>query len=640
MPQARRGTKKFDGLHMGVSYGVHQDDRMRDARNVFTKEKILETRHGVSRYNSTAFSTDPNSITYFEDNSENRYLVVKEGTNLYSASENSTHTAIKTGLTSGIKHRAVSYNGRHFIFAGADGLFAWDGTSFGPVGVAPPSAPTVAVSGSGNTLTASDYQVRTTHYSSAFGFESNGGTASSTVTVGSGQQIDVSGIDTSSDNVFVDKTRIYLKDVTNDSVWQFIAEISIATATHTIDDDPTSSRVPPTRNAQPIAGGGSFGVMFGQKLCYAGNSNFPSEVFVSEAQIPDGFSDEFGSDKTIGTAGNGPITGLGVGFYNQDNLSQYLAIFKRNSIEVYSELGGQVDQGTISSDIGCVSHDTIQTLPDGDIVFMSAQGWHMISNGRLKRYGGDNEKASYDIAKDDLTDIFTRDGFTYEIARNNFSNFFSVYYPTLRHYMTFISEGANNSISKCYNYEMDIRGFRPFDFQVTVKGATVGQDSSGRDVVYMVGQGGYIYKYSIAETVGTDVDKDGNDVAIPAFAQLYWMSHSDLDATSNFGSFIIRGRAQSNPITVKCWLDYDLTEPTDKSYDLSAEQTGFILDVDLLDVGILGEGIDRKIVRGYGEILRTGQSLLLGFYKTQAGESMGIVEAQLDYSKNGNIAGS
>lgn len=638
MPQARRGTKKFNSLNMGVSYKVQNDDRMRDARNVCTIQDRLETRHGISRHNDTAFAASPDSITYFKDNSENRYLVVKDGTTLYSAKASGAHTSIKTGLTDGNKHRGVSYNGRHIIASGSDGLFSWDGATFSPLGVAPPSAPSVAASGSGNTLTASDYQVRTTHYSSTYGFESNGGTTSSTQTVASGEQIDVTGMDTSTTNLFIDKTRIYLKDITNNSAWIFVAEVALATTSYTIDENPTSSITAPERNAAPIAGGAKYLVMFGQHLAYAGNSTFPGEVFISEAQLPDCFSDGFGTDKTVGTAGNGPISGLGVGFFQGDNLSPFMAIFKRSSIEIYSEINGTVQQGTISSEVGCISHDTIQTLDDGSIVFMSSRGWSRIVDGRLDRYRVDDKKETYDIARDDLTDAFVKSGYTYEISRTNFSNFFSIYYPTLRHYMTFISEGANTTINKCYNYELDIEGFRPYDFQVSFTGGCIGEDSSGRDVVYLVGQGGYIYSHSIAETVGTDVDKDGNDVAIPAFAQLYWMAHSDLDATSNFGVFIIRGTAQANPITVKCWVDYDLTTPTDKSYDMSADETGFILDVDQLDVGILGEGLSRKIVRGRGSILVTGQSLLLGFYKTQAGESMGIIEAQLDYSKNGNTA--
>lgn len=628
MPLRLRASKKFRNFNMPVSYKVGAENRLKDARNVYSNQDVLETRHGISRWNSTAFSAAPQSISYYKDDSGNRKLIVKDGSTLYNAQGTGAHSSIKTGLTDSAKHRAITYKGRHIIVSESDGFFQYDGTTFTQLGQAGPSAPTLAASGSGNTLTASDYQVATTFYDSATGFESNIGTASSTVTVGSGQRIDVTGIASSADNAFIDKVRVYLKDITNDGDWIFWDEISLGTTTETIDSDPTSAIVAPETNGEPPStGGAKYIVLFGNRVALLGNATFPSDVYLSEEFLAEAY-DRSQTDKTFNMAGNGPITGGGAGYYNDGNQSPYLCVFKERSIIIYTEISGSPQIIQISNEIGCISHDTIKTI-NGDVFFMSHKGWHVISNGQLVRTKDDSNS----IDNGDIEDIFTRSGFEFELNKNDFSDYFSVYYPTLNQYMTFVSEGSNANIYKSYNYEFGIGGFRPYDFQVYFTGAVLADDGAGDDVIYLVGENGYIYSHSINETVGTDVDRDGNSVAIPAFIQLYWVRGDDLDANYNFGPFVLRALNQANPVTVKVWVDYIQQNVTDISYDFSTNAAGFVLDVSQLDIGVLGDG--RDIVRYVGEILKSSQSLLLGIYKEQMGESMAILEGQIDYSKNG-----
>jgi hypothetical protein len=199
--------------------------------------------------------------------------------------------------------------------------------------------------------------------------------------------------------------------------------------------------------------------------------------------------------------------------------------------------------------------------------------------------------------------------------------------------MTFISEGANTNISKCYNYEFGINGFRPYDFPTIMYSATLAEDSTGEDVVLIGGKNGFIFQHSVKEARSDTLD-DNTTQAIDAFALMFWIAGDDLDATLNYGQFTLRALEGDTPITVKCFLDYEKDAPIDKSYDFSKDATGFILDVSKLDIGTLSNG--RTIVRSRGGIYKTAQSLLIGFYQNTIDTNMNLIEGQLDTSKNGN----
>lgn len=613
---------------MPVSYKINVKDRFIDASNVVTIQDILETRNGISRFNAVAFSAAPQSVSYFMDNTGNSYIITKDGENLYKTNATGSHDLLKSGLNASTKHRAVTFNNRHIISIEGDGLYSYDGTIFSQLGQAAPAAASVAASGSGNTLPASDYQVAYTFYSSQLGFESNRGSASATVTVASAEQIDISGIAATADNAFIDTVRIYLKNVTTDTDWLFVKEFSLGQTTATITEEITSALTAPTTNAPPLSGGGKFLAAYGQELAYAGNLNFPSDVFFSEAFLPDAY-DDTATASTINIAGNGPITGLGVGYFSGDNQNPYLVAFKRGHIELYTEASGTPQQVIISTELGCISGSTIRVI-NGDVFFMSLNGWHVIKDGKMAKTGDNNNS----IDRGDIEDIFKQSGQSFEINKTNSEEFFSVYYPTLQQYMTFVSEGISEFITKSYNFEFEIGGFRPYDFEVYFTGGCLGQDATGEDIVYLCGEGGYIYQHSIKETVGTDINAAGNDIAIDAFANLFWQNGEDMDASYNFGPMILRGITQENPVTVKHYLNYSRQGVENQSYDFSEPDGGFILDVSILDEGVLTDG--RTIVRYVGEILRSAESLLLGFHKSQQGESMSLIEGQLDVQKNGN----
>jgi len=630
MPLLKRGLNSWRFSDLPVSYKVNPKNRSTDARNVLSNQGVLETRPGYTRFNDTTIEEgrDVTSLSAFKDLSDNLLTIAKVNTSLYKVPTSGASTAIKTGLTVSKKHRAVTFRDRHLIVVEGDGVFQWDGTTFGALGQAGGSAPTVGSSGAGNTLTAADYKVAYTFHSTTTGFESNLSTASALVTVASGEQIDISGMDTSVGNFTIDKKRIYLKDITNNSAWIFWDEIDLGDAADTIDDDPLSTDTAPTTNGTPPADA-KFIVTFGKSIALAGVSANPSDVFISEPYIPDAF-DNSRTSKTIKASGKGPVTGLGVGFYDNDNLRPFLCIFKRNSVEVYSEIGGIKDLGPASTSIGCIGHDTI-VEEAGIVKFMSTTGWYEIANGQLRKRKVKGRVVPAEIADGDLIDIFTRPGYVYELNKTNYSNFFSVFFPGFKgNYMTFISEGVSTTLSKCYNYEFDVGGFRPLEFALNFFDAVHAELSTGEDAVLLAGANGFIYKYSMAEDKH-DVDIDNDSVDIDAFFDMFWFTGQDFESSYNFGSHIVRAVEGDDDITVNAHLDYAQNTSTSSSFSRTAD--GFQLGVSKLDEGVLTDG--RRVTRNISEILRTGQSLLLKYSQSATDANMSLIEGQVHVSKNG-----
>lgn len=656
MPQRLKQTFQFKNLNLPVSYNSQVKNKMRDARNVFTNRDRLDTRHGVSRLNNFAAGayafflddskldlnkldsgnfvsdesvlSDIKSVTFFKKTDNTSYYIVKAGSSLYSINNSDVHQFLVNGLDTDLKHRAITMTDRHIIAIGTDGLYSYDGTIFSSLGQdSSDTAVTVAASGSGNTLTASDYQVAFTYYASSIGFESNLSVASSTVTVTSGEQIDVSAIPTTASNSLIDKKRIYVKDVTNEGAWLFWSEINLSVTTETIDEDPTSSQTPPTKNARPLGANAKFIEKFGNKAVIAGINGYESDILFSEEYLPDAFDDS--STRIVFKAnGNGPITGIKVGYYTQDNLSPYLCVFKKKNIDVYSSIGGSVSYSTISTTTGAINQDTIQEI-NGDIYFMSESGFHIISNGRL--YEKNNQAVK--LSDSDIDSIFTENGFTYELNKTDFDNFFSVYYQSLNQYMTFVSESGTTLINKSYNYEFDIQGFRPYEFYLNYFCACIGEDALGNEIVVLGGKNGRFYKHGIPVDK-YDVDLSNTATNISAYAQLFWLEHEDFDSTLNFGGMIIKALTSANDITVNCWLNYHLSELYGKAYSFNDSEGSFILDESYLDQDFLSDG--RTIVKTLSSgIYKTAKSLLVGFYQEGQNKNLGILSCQIDASKNG-----
>lgn len=632
-----RASKKMRSFDVPVSYRIGESrDRLRDALNVFSNQGRLETRFGRSVYNPTALSGPAISISYFKHANGTRYLIAKTGTTLVSVSNSGAHTTLKTGLSSTTKHRGITWargaSSRHIIAIEGDGLFQFDGTTFTALGQDGPVAPVLATAS--GSLPNATYVVYLTYYSSVTGFESNPGAASVSITTSS-QGLGVSSIPVTATNATIDKVRIYLKNIAIADDPIYAGEISLGVTTFAISSLPVSTDSYPLANAKPLSGGGKFLTEFNRRLVYAGNSSFRNDVFFSEPDIPDAFNDGTADDRLIlYPIYDGEVTGIATGLYNNTVLDPYLVIFKYRSIHIYSEIGGEGKLIPISKDVGCVSHDTIQVI-NGDVYFLSTQGWRWIVNGNLaqKTETGTAKKTVLSLGNGDIDDVFTSPGYAYEINKSRMSDAFSVYYATLDQYMTWVAEGAENDFNKTYVYEYKVGGFKPYQFKTPATCACIGEDTNGKEVVFMGDANGRIYVHSTDEARSDD-DENGDDSDIVSFALLAWFDGDDYDSTFNFRELLLKRIAGAGGLEVRAWLNYSLDE-VGNTYIYENAQAGFVLDTSKLDEDEFGND-SRTVITGRADINLCAENILIGFYQTGQGKNIGLIGSQLDFNSNGN----
>jgi hypothetical protein len=632
MPLQGKNAKLYRSFDFGVSYRIGENrDRFKDALNVFSNQGRLETRFGRSLYNSTLLSGPILSLSFFKTSSGVKYVLAKVGTTLYSVATSGASTAIKTGLSAGTKHRGITWSrgasSRHIISIEGDGLFQWNGTTFTQLGQDPPVGHTVATTT--GTLTDGTYKVHLTYYSSTTGFESNSSASSEIATTADGILVD--NIPTTAANATIDKIRIYLEDVNGADDPAFVAEIALGNTSYSITQDPTSAETRPLSNAKPLSGGGKYLTEYNGRLVYAGNSSFKNDVFFSEQDLPDAFNDGNGPDRLVHYAkGNGTITGLATGLYSNSVLDPYLVVFKERSLEIISGIADEQRAVPISHQIGCVSHETIQ-VKNGDVYFLSDNGWRVISNGRLLT---DQQNNPITLGLGDVDDIFRQPGFTYELNKAQASNAFSVYYSTLDQYLTWIPEGGSTDVSKTYAYEFRNGGFKPYTFFTPSTAACIGEDADGAEVVFMSDANGAIYTHSIKETVASDEDSTGTAQNVNAYALLPWLEGNDYDSSWSWRNIIIKRVAGSGNLLLRAFVNYSTDEAIDPiTYE--STDSGFILDVSQLDVDSLQEA-GRTIEKLGADINRNGESLTIGFYQNEIGSSIALISAQIESNKNGN----
>jgi hypothetical protein len=643
MTLKRRQVKKFPNFDLGVSYKVNEAGlKLRDAVNAFSVQGRLETRYGRSRFNDTSLGGPVLSLSFFQHADGAKYRIAKVGGTLFAVSSTGAHTTLKTGLSSTTKHRGITWargsTSRHIIAIEGDGLFQFNGTTFSELGQNGPAAPTVNTAA--GTLTAGTYLVYLTFYSSQTGFETNAGPASSPITVSGSQGIGLSVIPTTASNATIDKVRIYLKNNASADDAVYAGEVSLGTTTFEIDDNPVSTESYPVSNAKPLAGGGKFLTEFNRKLVYAGNGTFRNDVFISEEDLPDAFNDGTGPDRNIlSPIYDGSISGIARGLFNNTVLQPYLAIFKERSIHIYSEIGG-VENATlvpISSEIGCVSHDTI-SVKNGNIHFLSSTGWMTIVDGRLQMNRLQNPDGSITekvktLGDDDISDVFTSPGYAYEINKSRLSDAFSVYYPTLDQYMTWVAEGGANEFSKTYVYEFKVGGFKPYQFFSPSTCACIGVDANGKEVIYMADADGFLYSHSTQEP-RSDHDKNGVEQIIPAFAMLTWLDGDDFNSSYKWRDLIIKRVGGTGNLEARAFVNYSLDQIAE-TYLFETETSGFVLDVSKLDEDELKEG-GRMLETSKIDINKCGENLLIGFYQNALGSNLALASAQIEFNRNGN----
>ena len=207
MPLSQRAQKNWQTFSVPVSFRVSEGrKRLKDASNVFSNQGRLETRNGMSRYNTIGLGGKIISSSFFKKTDGTKILIAKVGDTLYRVSQTGSHTSIKTGLSVETKHRGITLNNRHVISIEEDGLFSYDGAVFSQLGQSIPTAPTLSATAGG--LTDSEYEVAITFYASGIGFETNRSSDSNNITTTS-QGLSLTAIPTTADNGFIDKVRVY-----------------------------------------------------------------------------------------------------------------------------------------------------------------------------------------------------------------------------------------------------------------------------------------------------------------------------------------------------------------------------------------------------------------------------------------------
>jgi hypothetical protein len=633
MTVRKHALKAYKHLSVPVSYKVLDDDFLLDARNVFDNKGITETRYGIKRYNTTSLNGAILSLSYFKHSNGTGYKLAKVGTVLYSVAASGAATAIKTGLSATTKHRAVTLNDRHIIAIEADGLFSFDGTIFTALGQVPPTTATAAVSAGGTLTPSINYQVGLTFYSSITGFESNVYQLTYVTTTAANKQIDISAIPATATNATIDKVRVYLKnmgtEVLSANAYLFVTELALGTTTYTITTPTISTIVPPTKNAPPLSGGAKYIALFGKKIAIAGNATYPSEVFISEEYLPDAFDGLAASQVVLQASGQGPITGIEVGFYDQQFLNPYLVLFKKTTTTIYSELNRIPSLVTLDGHVGCISHDTIK-IRNGSVAFMGTDGWYLITNGAfVKEQNGTPAR----LGGGAIDDVFSRKGWTNEVNIPQSASFFSAYYSSDAHYMTFVSEGASTEIKKAYVYEERIGGFRVFDFTSKLTCATEAEDDNGYQTIMIGDTTGTIFTYS-SRNSRSDEDYNGTAQSIPALVLLPYLRPGEDASTYNFRTLAVRALASTSPITVKTFPSFSLTAFDSFQYDFPNTGTGFILDSSQLDVDAFGD--ERTPVTYMADINSTGETIMIGFYQDVVDANISLISAQITFNKNGN----
>lgn len=625
MTLKRKNLVTYKKLNTGISYRLI-DDKLYDAQNVYNNNDITETRFGIKRFNTTSLGASVLSTSFFKSDDSTRYLLAKVGTVLYRVNASGAATSIKTGLTSTTKHVGITLDNRHIVAIESDGLFSYDGTTFTQLGQAAPTTGSVAIVAGGSLVGTNNYQVAITFYASGIGFETNA-YESSIIATTADRTVRVSSIPATADNALIDKVRIYLKDVTAAGSYLFVTEQNLGTTTYDITAVPTSTQTPPTKHGEVQAGGGKYLTTFGKRIAYTGNDTYRSDVFISEEYLPDAYDDTTTS-RTLSVEGQGPITGIASGTFSDSILDPYLVIFKKTSCTIYSELGGFPRQSLLDPHIGCISHNTIKVV-NGIIYFMSENGWYRIYNGVLVK---DDKNDPVPLGEGGIDDIFTRTGWEKELNKSLFSSFFSCVYSTHRQYWTFITEGSNSSFNKAYVYERDVQGFRTFYFNTAMTSACEGEDANGNQVVFLSDTTGTIFTYSVENELH-DEDKDGNSQIIAAFILLPFVINEDIYSTYNYRFLTVRAIASSNVVSGKIFSNFNFSDRIDDTLTFTDPSSGFILDTDALDVGILGE--ERTVVTATIDINRTAETIMVGFYQSILDANMALISAQIQYNKNG-----
>ena len=631
----------------GLSYRLDEKaPSFRVAKNIMINQARIEKRYGFKPLgDSPPAFPGFDGLSFFKNSKGDKVYLSKSGPNFIGlATDGLSVVSYPFTITKAGKFRSVTGIDR-LIIADPNGLFQFNGTSINPMGARQPNTPTLAAIAGTSSLDAGDYYVQLTLYSSQTGYESNPSSATSPLAVSSGQFIQVSNIDITSTDSFgntnstIDKVRIYLKRSTQVN-YLFVGEIPLGTTTFNISANATSSQVPPVGNDLPPSGGVKYLANFNKKLVIAGIEQYPNEVWFSNQ---DDFESFDSGGQRLAIPGDGPVTAIAVGLYNNTVLDPYLVIFKKNKTFIYSEIGDIQKLVEINTNIGCASHDTI-VVRNGDVYFLSSYGWYAISNGKIV----EKDNQPYQLGGYLIGDIFESKDFDLKINRNQMENFYSVYFHTQDLYITYVCDNGSNLFNKAYVYHFGKDFFTTWEFPIDFQCSVIGEGIDSQEVILAANkiitssvnpQPNVIYQFNKDNDYQDSyyIEDDfaaPHDFPIAANAVINWRDTKDYDASSNYRELLIKAPRGQEDINVSAWVNYTYSFEKTDSMSFPDPDANFTLDQSQLDVGILGEG--REIVTSRADLNLCGESILIGFSQNTIGANMIICSAQLNISRNGN----
>ena len=115
-------------------------------------------------------------------------------------------------------------------------------------------------------------------------------------------------------------------------------------------------------------------------------------------------------------------------------------------------------------------------------------------------------------------------------------------------------------------------------------------------------------------------------------ASLIWLQGDDFDATYNFRSLITRGISNDELITLTTYTDYSKDYSIELDIDFTQDAARF--DDDYFDDARFADS--NAIIIWAVDINRCDQNLFLKFEQNEENTNIGLVQMQLDFSKNGN----
>lgn len=671
MTKARRVSVSWNRFEFPVSWNINPSQQtFLDCLNVISKDGVLRSRPGLRRLQGYRFGPGVNSISFFEKaQTGRRYIFAVVGTSLKMLEYGSEIvTTLLEDIPEGSRHEAEDYGDRHIIGIENKGLYIFDGDLFFRAGNQPPVPKAKYTVGAGN-LSSAVFNLVYTFYSSKTGYESAPSDPivfDFTLLMNKSIYIVQEGARVIGDlpsNSSIDKFRIYLKDVTNNSNYLFVEEFDLtAVAVDSLDpnnplvtiengvpgifyqitDMPAGTETAPDDGGLPPQKDISCMAIFSDSIAVV-TSEFPNEVQISEQQDPQHFRADL-NGVTLYAHGPGKIIAIATGKFSPDQIvaTEYLIIFKRHNIWLFETDGTTSKMVELSSSLGCVAKHTVSVKRNGDIYFMSESGWRVIREGRIvqEKTKAGTKYATIDLGK--TSEMFTENGHQYELSKMNFHKFFSAYIETLDEYITWVVEnGQQQTHGKAYCYEFVTGGFKPFNFPVNCKFAIEGSVGDDRGIL-IVDDVGQIYFYGEKNSLWDEL-ANGEKTAIEQMATLFWVPKDGDHARSyNFRELLIRARQGNKPVYCKVfvnfqkWIDQDQAEPT-YNFDLDYPPDAyFVLDQDVLDgvKGLAEGGYSYRTSRQ--DINRNGESIAIKLYQQEINASLGLISAQLEISGNGN----